>query len=93
MFYPSRASKPKANSPQIKLDGRDTTEFHPTDHLRMTTAEHNCQSGRQYWVLGPGKRLITEDDSGVGRTGAIRCRQRLGARIVRGLVAGGRPEP
>jgi len=51
MFYPSGASKAKANSPQIKLAGMDTIEFHPTDNLRMTTAEHNCQSGRQYWML------------------------------------------
>jgi hypothetical protein len=47
MFYPSGASKAKANSPQIKLAGMDTIEFHPTDNLHMTTAEHNCQSGRQ----------------------------------------------
>ena len=51
MFYPSGASKAKANSPQIKLAGMDTIEFHPTDNLRRTTAEHNCQSGRQYWML------------------------------------------
>ncbi len=51
MFYPSGASKAKANSPQIKLAGMDTIEFHPTDNLRMNTAEHNCQSGRQYWML------------------------------------------
>ena len=30
---------------------------------------------------GPGNRLIIEDESGVGRGGAIRCRQRLGGML------------
>jgi hypothetical protein len=31
---------------------------------------------------GPGKRLIIEDESGVGRGGAIQCPQRLGGMLT-----------
>ena len=51
MFYPSGASKAKANSPQMKLAGMDIIEFHPTDNLRMTTAEHSYQSGLKHSML------------------------------------------
>ena len=60
--------------------------------LRKATREFVEHYHRERNHQGLGNRLITEHESGVGRTGAIHCRQRLGARIVSGLVAGGRPE-
>jgi hypothetical protein len=67
-------------------DGSDTFPY--SSFLEFVEHYHRERNHQ-----GLGNRLITEDESGVGRTGAIHCRQRLGARTVRGLVAGGRPEP
>jgi putative transposase len=49
--------------------------------LRKAIQEFVRHYHRERNHQGLGNRLIIEDESGVGRGGAIRCRQRLGGML------------